>query len=128
MGAKSIKADKMILVENGINLVLKTGTHEILDMYYTVTNSYMSPLVRPNCANCYARKLAPYCRNAFSFQLGTATTSSFPPMSLKPSTAFDTICTIQTVDCRVYVNNVEFENVRLNYTGLPQCGNNAVFR
>ena len=44
--------------------------------------------------------------------MGTVTTSAFPPISKKPSTAYDTICTMQTIDGRVYIDGLTFDGFK----------------
>jgi hypothetical protein len=51
--------------------------------------------------------------------MGTLSTSASPPISTKPSDAFDSICTIQRVDLRVYIKNVEFNSFRLTHDTVP---------
>ena len=60
--------------------------------------------------------------------MGTLSSSAAPPISVKPSDNFDSICTVQRVDLRVYINNVEFSNFRLTHDTAPRCGKNAVFK
>ena len=47
--------------------------------------------------------------------MGTVTKKAFPPISKKESNSFDSLCEIQRVDLKVYINNVEFNNFRLSY-------------
>lgn len=60
--------------------------------------------------------------------MGTISSSAFPPISMKTSINYDSLCTIQRVDCRVYINNVVFDSFKMNYTNIPECGFNGVFR
>ena len=60
--------------------------------------------------------------------MGTLSTAAFPPISTKPSDNFDSLYTIQRVDLRVYIKNVEFNSFRLTHDTAPRCGRNSVFR
>ena len=46
----------------------------------------------------------------------------------KFGTGFDVICKQETYDAKAFLDNVVFENYKLNYPDLPQCKNNIVFR
>lgn len=61
--------------------------------------------------------------------MGAVSTAAFPPpLTNKKAIDINKICTVQKVDGRVYMNSVTFANYRYSYTGLPNCGNNNVFR
>ena len=44
--------------------------------------------------------------------MATISSAAFPPISNRPSTAFDTICTVQAVDSKVYTDSVTFEGFK----------------
>lgn len=60
--------------------------------------------------------------------MGAITSAAFPPPLTKPSTQINVICTIQRIDCRIYLDEVYFHNFKKTYSNLPQCKNNNVFR
>ena len=43
----------MILAESKINLVLRTGTGNVIISNYWTENIYISGLARPTCIDCY---------------------------------------------------------------------------
>lgn len=51
--------------------------------------------------------------------MGTVSTTAFPPIDTPISSEFDTICTPQKIDLKVYLTNVEFHNFRLTYDNIP---------
>ena len=108
-----IHLDSVILAENRINAVLKLGLHPYYDNKMTFTNSYITTLAIPDCTQCYNNIQKPYCVGSVGLQLGSTSSLAFPPIAEKPSSAQDTICTIQTVDLRVYVDNVTFDGFKL---------------
>jgi hypothetical protein len=59
--------------------------------------------------------------------MGTQSSSTFPPPLTKPSDNIDSICTIQKMDGRVYMDNIVFHNFKYTYTNLPECSRNSVF-
>jgi hypothetical protein len=59
-----------------------------------VSNSYISAFARPDCPKCYSASLNPQCSETMGIQMGTLSSSAFPPISGKPSSAYDTICTV----------------------------------
>ncbi|KAM3144741.1 hypothetical protein pb186bvf_003050 [Paramecium bursaria] len=123
-----IHLDQVILAENRINAVLKLGIHPFYDNKMTFTNSYITTLAIPDCIQCYNSVLKPYCVGAVGLQLGSTSSLAFVPIAEKPSAAQDTICTIQTIDLRVYVDNVIFDGFKLQYPGNDYCRNNAALR
>ncbi|CAK63336.1 unnamed protein product (macronuclear) [Paramecium tetraurelia] len=126
--AEELRLEKALAAENDVGIVLRGAPQSIQDNQMKFSNSFVSAFVRPECPKCYSATLNPYCSNVYGVKMGTLSSTAFPPISTKPSDNFDSLCTIQRVDLRVYVNNVEFNNFRLSHDSAPRCGKNAVFK
>ncbi|CAK63318.1 unnamed protein product (macronuclear) [Paramecium tetraurelia] len=126
--SEQIQLEKSIVVENDRGIALKPAPNSIQENKMKLNNIFISALARPDCVKCYSASLNPNCQGSMGIQMGSLSSSAFPPISGKPSSAFDTICTVQRVDLKVYLTNVEFHNFRLTYDNIPRCQNNAAFR
>ena len=66
--------------------------------------------------------------------MATSSSVSFPPIGEKKSTAFDTICTIQKLDGRLYLVDSTFHNFKMSYSDFvgdnikKLCARNKIFR
>ena len=91
------------------------------------TNSYISAVSRPDCAECYGDN-AISCTNSIGLRMLTVTNNG-ETLPGKFGPGFDVICTQPLYENKVYMTNVTFYNFRQSYSNATAaCRSNFAFR
>ncbi|CAD8206675.1 unnamed protein product [Paramecium pentaurelia] len=121
----------------GVMASIYTETFKLKD--FQIIEADRGVVIKPGSSNNYANVIQVSngyigavfeglrCSNTVAFQLVSVSSNAYPPVSRSSNNA-DIINTIQRMDTRVYIDNVQFDGYRLAYDQHPQCSNNAVFR
>jgi hypothetical protein len=104
------------MVDNQRGVTLKFGNGEGNTNHTGIfTNSYISAVSRPNCAQCYGDS-AISCTNNIGLRLLTASANGeVLPGKFGPN--FDVICKQELYEMKVYMTNVTFDHFNQSYQG-----------
>ena len=128
-GISSIKFDHFLMADNwDRSITLKHGASEGGTNHTAfLTNSYISVISRPNCAECYGTS-AIQCTGAYAIRLFTASANG-EVMPEKFGPTFDVICKQPVYDSKAFLTNVTVDNIKQTYTGnVSMCSGNFVFK
>lgn len=118
-----------IMVDNQRGATLKFGNGEGGSNHTGIfTNSYISAISRPDCAECYGDN-AIACTNSIGLRLLSASANGeILPAKFGPG--FDVICKQELYENKVYMTNVTFDHFNKTYLGTvgSVCRDNFVFR
>lgn len=118
-----------LMLDNQRGVTLKFGNGEGTSNHTGIlTNSYISAVSRPECADCYGSGKID-CSNTIGMRLLTVSANG-ETLPKKFGTGFDVICKQELYESKVYMTNVTFANFNQTYLGsiASQCRNNFVFR
>lgn len=126
-GPERIMFSKFMIADSQRGVTLRFGK-EGDDRTAYLSNSYISAISRPNCAECYGTN-AIDCTGNFGVRM-LAVTVNGEHMPSKFGPTFDTICKQEVFDSKAFLENVIFENYNQVYSNanLSQCSANVIFR
>ncbi|CAD8162684.1 unnamed protein product [Paramecium octaurelia] len=129
VNSRQLEIKKFITAENKINIILKGSSINEMNNVIKISDGYITAIARPTCITCYENIDVNYCSSTLGMQLATMSSQSFlPTVDNLQSDQFDWINTKQVIDLRVLVNNLEFNQFKVNNNQVPNCVENAVFR
>lgn len=118
------------MADNGRGATLKVGASEGKNNHTAYfSNSYITPVSRPNCSYCYGSG-ATSCVNNIGLRMFTASANG-EVMPGKFGSGFDVVCKQPVYDSKAFLTNVIFDNFKQSYNGTSvaaKCMNNFVFR
>ena len=116
------------MVDNQRGVTLKFGGSQDSSNHTGIfTNSYISAVSRPDCAQCYGNK-AINCANNIGLRMLTASGNG-ERLPGKFGPHFDVICKPPLYENKVYMTNVTFDNFRQSYSNAASvCSSNFAFR
>lgn len=94
INVNELQIENVILAENTVSLVIKTGSDDNYSNSYKARNLYFSAVARPNCPKCYGADLGNVGSNQIGFYLAAISSTAFPPPLTKYTDNIDVICTI----------------------------------
>ena len=124
----SIVYEHFIMADNGRGVTLKHGDVEGNANHTAYfSNSYITPLSRPNCLECYGTS-ATRCVNNIGLRMYTPSANG-EVMPGKFGTNFDVVCKQPVYDGKAFLNNVIFDNFKQAYTGnASACSSSFAFQ
>ncbi|CAK89031.1 unnamed protein product (macronuclear) [Paramecium tetraurelia] len=129
VNSRQLEMKKFITAENKINIILKGSSINEMNNVIKISDGYITAVARPNCFSCYENIDVNYCSSTLGMQLATMSSQSFvPTVDNLMSDQFDWISTKQVMDLKVLVNNLEFNQFKVNNNQVANCVENAVFR
>jgi hypothetical protein len=127
MDTSQLNFEHFILADNQRGATLKFGdSQDDVEHIALFSYSYITAISRPTCTYCYGSNAIPCSNNLGLRMLSVSGDGEILPTANELN--FDSLVTAEVFDSKAFLTSVLFDNFQQNYSALPQCSSNFVFR